>query len=490
MSLEIYLFGGNDYAVGERTPGFPAEIERKLCTLLPDYCVFNGRELQPFLRFSKVMDGYVLSLITIRMDSRRSYFIYNYYFEQGLADNLLACSWVGLTQRLCEFIENKDIAVQQAQIQTYGWKDALGLQALDTIESNTIPKALICGGYLCTQREIQAKIRYTTPMEESVTDLLRLLPLALRRELSFSGPVIGAGQANGVKIYFCTAAEAAAMDNRGNEGGEQVDVIPCDDLNCLNNQKQSAKKLIEATKNGVGVSLSTWNCMLQMFPKDGTWENLFAILNDVSDLNGNFKPLCKKYGALTIAPLLRSARLVPDDVLASIYNEHRKLFQKDGALKDAYMDRFPQESIQYEYPSHNPYMESTQLDNAHPNGADAKQQCNASSHISDGFPADVPEPCVDNTSSNKHHKKKRTHAAQKAQVVKQLFLILSDLILAVVFAIGAYVTLQSPISVETLEQNVIITMETVHYIQHAGLSAILAFVGGVLFMKCIHDFKK
>ena len=489
------MSGGDDYTAGESTADFPNDVEQALRTILPNYAA-SGTP-QTFLRFSRIKEYYVLSFITTQMETRLSFVFFNYCFGTDMADELLSCSWVGLTDKLFE-LTSMTIHEQQKLLQTYGWKSALDLHDPEPDEiCDTIPMGLICGGYLCSQADILAKIRYSIRMEETITELLWLLPPSLRRELSFSGNVSTAGQATGVKLYFCSKKDADAMDNTGNFGGESVDIIMCNNVGSLDNSKRSAQKLLAATQAAEHVSLATWGCMRQLFPENGTWEDLFQILNDISQLEPNFKQLVKKYGAPCIARLVE-LNLIPDDVLHRINQKYRRIFKTSEVLENAYCGRFPQEKPQ-------PFHPLPSQDKAAPIFVSANQPLfNPDAVDYTQLPPEAPVQGVDYTLSppdavkENRVKKARTskdratsvQKAQKIRIIKQLLLILLDLVLFVILGVVAAKTLISPISAEAAEQTIVFTMETVHYIQHSALTAILTFLMGILVVRFFHNFRK
>lgn len=469
MKIEISVMGGNVYQVLNRTPNFPEKLESMLRNTFQGFSTSNALPT-PLLRFAPVGSGYVFSVVSTRMDGRLSYYFHSYFMDQEMADQLLSISWVGLAERMKEFIE-LDILAQQNLLQTKGWGPFQGSPVSKPAAGERFSQ--IFGAYLCASG-ISSKICFTMPMEKTVTQMLGLLPLELRRNLSFCGPVTTAGQACGVKLYFATEENARAMDAGGNEGGELVNVIPCSGGQLAIPGYMAKERELVAQVERADVPEEVWDRLLCIFPRGGSWEQLFRLVEEMNRFPQEFKALVKNYGGEQIAKIIRSDSVSPAQVQI-LYQQYGKLIKGNPALLAAFTQRMPE------------LAQATAQ--AETEGKKAPAMIRPAQGVSGRAETEHPE-----TGGEKQNPPKPdgvgTPLPKKKPGMRRITRILVDGVLAVLLLVLLIKTVVSPLVTETSGDMVMITLETAGYLQSTLVAVILAFFGGVVVARLVRNLRK
>ena len=278
--IEVCRWGGSDYnAPAETTVGFPTAVAE---TLVADFSYLTNVPKEAMLRFTPAEGGYVLSAIRSEVVERRACVMtVSYFMDEEMADELLGISWVGLTQRIEERLLPYPLEEQRYLLRENGWSFVKGKEEQVQL-SYHLRNGFLFGACLASKPELTAKVGYCLPFfETAVTALLSLLPISLRRQLSFCGPCSHISHADGVCLYFMPQSNEETLYRSGGVCRDRATCIECGPQGVRPSSALLGQKKLQKLQDDMQILFDgteeEWEWWCTLLGEDISWDGLLNV---------------------------------------------------------------------------------------------------------------------------------------------------------------------------------------------------------------------
>ena len=299
---------------------------RRICNGL---IVGNHPSAHASLRFSRMESGrYLLSLIksipaseNLRAHNR----ILSLVLDQGGADVILNCDFVGLLRNLSELTDYSAREIHEIFSNHHNLTSLFTQPKRLITPGEKLAAALLSGASFTSsnqkymiQFEGDGNVQY-----EWLNWLMQTLPVPLRRGVSFHTDIQSACDMTGVSLVFCSGEIDLQLQRTAYSGVERSDIcfLRRDGEAINENLRKEVQLSGELARHGD----SDWACVRAVFPEGGDWTLLRRYLNyNWNDLKAVFPRL----GQLSNGQVEDLFALYPESMQQRAWDAHRERIRR------------------------------------------------------------------------------------------------------------------------------------------------------------------